>query len=223
MPETSARVLQKRLITPQLTKLILAPTPYLPYQAGQYLTLFLPNNAHGYHYSIANTPNREKTYELHIRHDADNQGNQYLIDHMQLDTPIRLQLPFGDCTLLALDRHLPILFIAGGTGFAPIKAMLEQLQHEGCTQTTTLIWRAKYPRDLYLAELVEDWQRSHSWFHFIPQHSRASIQSLVPLTTTWQIILAGPFDMVYNIRDELIAAGVPATRLHSDAFAFEKK
>ncbi len=228
MPATSAQVREISVVSPQLTKLILAPTCYIPYQAGQYLQILLPDNPHGYSYSIANAPNSAQTYELHIRHGAEHTGNQHLIDYLHTHTALSLELPFGKCTLQALDSQLPILFIAGGTGFAPIKAMLEQLHLKSSTQKHTLIWRANNPADLYAEPLVKTWQNTHPEFAYYPQFNREPIQSFLAthappmLLSDWQIVLAGPFDMVYSIRDELIAANVPRHQLHSDAFAFEK-
>jgi len=227
MQITLARVLEKRLLTHQLTKLILAPRPYIPYLAGQYLQLVRAESSNPYSYSIANAPTAAQTYELHIRHGIENTGNQQLIASINLGSELTLELPFGECTLEALDPQLPILFIAGGTGFAPIKAMLEQLQLNNSSQITTLIWRAKNQQELYLDSLVKDWLYKRPNFHYIPQLERDSIKNILashpthPQLSAWQIVLAGPFDMVYNIRDELINAGVAKTRLHSDAFAYE--
>jgi CDP-4-dehydro-6-deoxyglucose reductase len=210
-------MLEKRLLTPQLTQLILAPTIYIPYQAGQYLKLQLPNNPHPYSYSIANAPNAEQTYELHIRHGIEPA-------ELTCNTMLTLELPFGSCTLAALDPTLPMVLVAGGTGFAPIKALLEQLQQEHTTQPRLLIWRTKNQDELYLDDLVKTWQHNDPGLLYYPQFTREPIHALVekyaPLSS-WQFVLAGPFDMVYNLRDELVAAGIPRARLHSDAFAFE--
>ena len=226
---THARVVRTTGLTKHLLHVILAPEPYIDYEAGQYLQLI--SAPHALSYSIANAPNASRTYELHIRHGRETSGHERLLHEMTLQRLVTLRMPLGQCTLRALDPIKPILFIAGGTGFAPIKAMIEQLRMDGQTRPVMLYWNARSADDLYMDDLARGWEKKAPWFTYCSRRSETNKESIASLVIKhrvsdlrdWQIVLAGPFDMVYTLRDELVAQGVSPRQLYSDAFAFEAK
>jgi CDP-4-dehydro-6-deoxyglucose reductase len=232
MPEqiTHARVINTIAQTQQLLKVTLAPTPYIPYEAGQYLQVI--SDDHGpLYYSIANAPNPSRTYELHLRHGRDIPGNEHFILELAKSHPITLKLPYGQCTLRAFDPIRPILFIAGGTGFAPIHAMIEQLIAENQTRRIALYWSARSTDELYMDDKMRALEKEMPWFNYVSRVSKTNQASISDLVLNqhkndihaWQIVLAGPFDMVYSLRDDLVAQGISPHLMHSDAFAFETK
>ncbi|WP_028388978.1 NAD(P)H-flavin reductase [Legionella fairfieldensis] len=216
-------------LTDSILQIILSPERYIDYQPGQYLELLCGNNA--FSYSIANAPLGAHNYELHIRHSQDNPYNQQLLAEIKQNGAVTIRLPLGNCYLDKLHPDRPIVFIAGGTGFAPIKAMIEQLLAEGDKRHIELFWGARSQSDLYMNEKVVQWQTHVTHFHYFSLLSINNKETLATRMLThhqtdlkhWQFVIGGPFDMVYTIRDSLVAQGVCPSQLFSDAFSFEKK
>ena len=219
-----AQIEHIRPLTDNLLQLILTPEKYVDYQAGQYLQIIY--NEEAFSYSIANAPLGAHKYELHIRHSPDIAVKQPFLAAMKQTGHVTLHLPFGECDIRHLDPVKPILFIAGGTGFAPIKAMIEQLLANGEQRPFELYWGARSTRDLYMNEQVAIWQNHVLHFHYFSQCSDTNKTTLASSVLKrhandiqdWQMVISGPFDMVYNTRDELIAGGAIPAQLFSDAF-----
>ena len=214
-------------LTNSILQLILAPDTYIDYQAGQYLQIV--SDQEDFSYSIANAPLGSHKYELHIRHTGDNPYNQPLLAEIKQKGSVKIKLPFGTCDVSRIDPDKPIIFIAGGTGFAPIKAMIEHLLAEGGTRAFELFWGARTQSDLYMDDKVSHWEAHVPHFKYLSQLSDASNATLASMVIErhpqdlhhWQFVISGPFDMVYSVRDELLEKGVLATNLFSDAFSFE--
>ena len=219
-----ARVESITPLTDSILQLILKPDTYIDYEAGQYLQIIYNNEA--FSYSIANAPLGSHQYELHIRHTRDSLKNQPLLAEIKRTGVVTLRVPMGECSVNHLHPDKPILFIAGGTGFAPIKAMIEQLLVEGGGRPFELFWGARSKSDLYLDDKVLHWQAHVSHFKYFPQLSENNQMPLVDMVlkrhsqdiNDWQIVISGAFDMAYSIRDALIAQGVLPEHLFSDAF-----
>lgn len=220
-----ARVESITPLTDSILQLILKPDVYIDYQAGQYLQIIHENEA--FSYSIANAPLGSRQYELHIRHTRDNPYNQPLFAEIKRQGVVTINLPMGECNVSRLHPDKPILFIAGGTGFAPIKAMIEQLLADGESRRFELFWGARSQSDLYMDANVLNWQAHVSHFKYFSLLSESSQMSLAERVlkqhaldiNDWQIVISGPFDMAHSIRDILVAQGVLAENLFSDAFS----
>jgi NAD(P)H-flavin reductase len=85
---------------------------------------------------------------------------------MQVGDTVDFEGPLGDFTLR--ESALPIVFVAGATGFAPVKSIVEDAFQRGLTRPMSLYWGVRRRADLYMAELCERWQREHANFVFIP-------------------------------------------------------
>lgn len=216
-------------LTDSIMQLVLVPEEYVDYQAGQYLQILFGEEA--FSYSIANAPLGSHKYELHIRHSQENPYNQRLFAHIKEHGSVTISLPFGVCCIDRLDEYRPILFIAGGTGFAPVKAMIEHLLSNADSRAFELFWAARMQNDLYMDEKVTSWQAHISRFKYFSSLSEENTAPLVSLILArhlsdlqdWQIVISGHFEMVYSIRDTLIQYGVSSENLFSDAFSFEVK
>lgn len=228
--ETRAVVTNIAPLTDKIIALQLTPDSYIDYQPGQYLQLL--SAGQWLCYSIANAPLGAHYYDLHIRHDPQNSSNQALFTEIKQHGHVQIRLPFGACHLNKLAADKPILFIAGGTGFAPIKAMIEQLLATGDCRPFTLYWGARSRGDLYLDEKVLQWQAHVAHFRYVSLVSAHDAgETLASLVLKqhqqdlpdYQIVIGGPFDMVFSTRDALVAAGASESQLYSDAFGFEKK
>ncbi len=223
----NAQVEQIVPLTDSIIQLLLKPEHYIDYQAGQYLNLMCDGQE--FSYSIANAPLGAHNYQLHIRHSVDNPYNQLVLAHIKKHGCISLKAPLGTCSLNQLAAPRPILFIAGGTGFAPVHAMIEQLLADADTRPVELYWSARSISDLYLEPKVLNWQAHVSHFSYFPFLSDDNKDNLLTHLLArhaadllqWQFVLSGPFDMVYRIRDALVACGVHREDLFSDAFSFE--
>lgn len=224
---TQAQIESITPLTDSILQLMLTPNEYIDYQAGQYLQIISDNDASSY--SIANAPLGSHKYELHIRHNRDNPLNQRLLDEIKRRGAVSIRLPLGECDVSHLHPDKPILFIAGGTGFAPIKAMIEQLLAKGAPRAFELFWGARSQSDLYMDEKVSHWQthvRHFKYFSLLSNTSKVTLATKVlnrhkDDLGDWQIVISGPFDMVYDTRDQLRAHGALAENLFSDAFSFE--
>ena len=228
MDVTDAEVIECRPLADHILQVILKPVDYLPYAAGQYLKLITPDNA-ALSYSIANAPNASKTYELHIRHGIST-SNALLLDTLQHTKRIKLQCPFGGCTLVNLDATKPLFFIASGTGFAPIKAMLETLIPSQRAQPVILYWSARSTAEHYLNQRLQTWDDETPWFKYRPALTKPTSNIIETMMlddnmtpSQWQVILAGPFASIHALRDELVARDFNSNQLHSDAFGFDIK
>ncbi len=222
-----AEVDSVRPLTNSILQLILKPSAFVSYQAGQYLQIMLKGTP--FSYSIANAPLGSHTYELHIRHTPDNPYNEPLLENIRETGHVELSVPHGDCHMQVLEASKPTMFIAAGTGFAPIKAMIEQQLALGGTTPFELYWSARSSSDLYYERQVNDWYSHVPSFDFFQPLTgsgakllSASILARHPTDLShWQFVLAGPFDMVYKTRDHLLEKGAKRDQMYSDAFSFE--
>jgi NAD(P)H-flavin reductase len=89
-----------------------------------------------------------------------------VFEKMKEGDEVRFEGPIGDFSLRESQR--PIVFVAGATGFAPVKSMVEDAFKRGLKREIHLYWGVKQLRDLYLPELPQQWARDHANFHFIP-------------------------------------------------------
>lgn len=220
----TAHVQQLTPLTDTVLQLILKPEIFVDYQAGQYLQIIFEQQA--FSYSIANAPQASHHYELHIRYAHDNPYHQSLFAQIKREGSIKIRLPNGLCYINRLHCDKPILFIAGGTGFAPIKAMIEQLLANEDRRSFELFWGARSKSDLYLEALVLEWQTRVGHFNYVSYLPDDIKSSLVDKVISYhehdiqdfQMVLSGPFDMVLSMRDVLLAHHVLPDNLFSDAF-----
>lgn len=214
-------------LTTSILRVILQPQHYVQYLAGQYLQIL--TNHEALSYSIANAPLGAHQYEIHVRHVKTNPLHQQLLHDMQTEGELPLFLPLGTCHVgrLALDK--PILWIAQGTGFAHVKAMIEHGLAQDSTAPTALCWLARAPADWYLEPLVREWEARVPTFRYFPILSEMEDSILIPhlLESTGfvredlQVVLAGPFERMQTLRTILLQQGLGLQQLFSDAFEGE--
>ncbi len=120
------------------------------YHAGQYIE-FLLRDGDRRSYSMANAPHTQvgqPQMELHLRHMPGGKFTDQVFGTMKEKDILRIEGPYGSFYLRE-DSDKPIILLASGTGFAPIKAILEYMQFQGITRPTTLYWGGRRPADLY--------------------------------------------------------------------------
>lgn len=145
------------------------------FKAGQYLHARLEDGTVR-HYSMANPPQQNDGVELHIRHVAGGRFTAHLAGEMQVGHLLDVTLPFGDFTVRdATDK--PMILLASGTGFAPVKSIVEDAIKRKTTRPMTLYWGARKAADVYLADLPAKWAQKYPWFSFVPVLSEGAVPS----------------------------------------------
>lgn len=133
-------------------RLRLPPTANLNYLPGQYLDLMY--NGITRSYSIASAPSECNMLELHIRKVENGKFSHFVFNEFKPNLLLRMQGPIG--TFFVRDNEKPLIFLAGGTGFAPVKAMVESLIKQDDKRAIHIYWGARTRHDIY-SNLPEQW------------------------------------------------------------------
>jgi CDP-4-dehydro-6-deoxyglucose reductase len=149
-----------------IVKLKLPANERLQYLCGQYID-FLLKDGRRRSFSLATAPYDDSLLELHIRYVPGGFFTEQLFNQYKGREILRLEGPFGSFYLRE-DSDKPIIFVAGGTGFAPIKAMIEHALHFEHNRHMVLYWGVRSKRDIYLPDLPGKWQQESPLFTFIP-------------------------------------------------------
>ncbi len=138
----------------------------LQYLAGQYID-FLLKDGKRRSYSMANAPHDDALLQIHVRNLPGGLFTDQVFGIMKVRDILRFEGPHGTF-FLREDSDKPMVLLASGTGFAPIKAIVEHALHKGITRPMTLYWGGRRPRDLYMHALVCGWAAKHAHFKYVP-------------------------------------------------------
>ena len=200
------------------------------FHAGQYLQMKMEDGSTR-SYSMANPPQESDSITLHIRHVPDGYFSAR-VGQLKAGDLLKIELPFGNVALEEDDTR-PIVFVAGGTGFAPVKSILDDMMKRKILRPITLIWGAREPGGLYLLAAVDKWKKQWPDFRFIPALSDVpagvlpgafagrvdqALQSLCPVFTGHVVYCCGSPPMVSAVRTSALAAGISAADFHADVF-----
>ncbi len=210
----------------------------LRYRAGQYVEFILRDGARR-SYSMANPPHAigsPPMIELHVRHMPGGKFTDHVFGAMKVKDILRLEGPFGSF-FLREDSNKPIVLLASGTGFAPIKAIVEHMQHKGITRPATLYWGGRRPRDLYLNDwcvrlaagmpnlryvpVVSDALHEDGWSGRTGFVHRAVMEDLPDLSGHQVYACGAPIVVESAGRDFVARCGLPADEFHADSFTSE--
>lgn len=136
------------------------------FKAGQYLEIILKEGLRR-SFSMANPPQQNDSVELHIRAVPGGYFSEHVLPDLAPGARLKLELPFGNFGLKANSDKAAIL-VASGTGFAPMKSIIEDAIRQGWPRPLTLYWGARRRQDLYLLEFVQQWAARIQQFRFIP-------------------------------------------------------
>ena len=150
----------------------------LQFLAGQYID-FLLKDGKRRSFSMANPPHDDQLLELHIRHTLGGLFTDQLFSNYRGREILRLEGPLGSFYLRE-EGDKPLIFVAGGTGFAPIKAIIEHILYHHLPREMVLYWGVRTLADLYLPHLPSAWQQQHPNFTFIPVLSEARAEDAWP-------------------------------------------
>lgn len=229
----SARVYRNTLAAQDVSVLLLR----LPagqrarFKAGQYLQVALPDGSRR-SYSMANPPHESDSLQLHIRHVAGGQFTQ-IVTQLQAGDLLQVELPFGNVELRE-ESAAPMLCVVGGTGFAPVKSLLDDLVKKGIRRPVTLIWGGRNRAGLYLMAAVERWRKLLPGFDFIPAiedaadaqapggfHGRAddAVRAHCPSLADHEVYCCGAPAMVAAVKKACVQErGLDPHRFFSDVF-----
>jgi CDP-4-dehydro-6-deoxyglucose reductase len=207
----------------------LPATERLQFLAGQYVELLLKGGKRRA-FSLANAPHDDACLQLHIRLIEGGEFTGHVFGTMKEKEILRFQGPYGTF-FLREESTKPIIFVAGGTGFAPIKSMVEHALHTHITRPLTIYRGARNRAGLYLDALTAGWAAAHDHIRYVPVLSdevwngrsglvhRAVLEDHADLSG-FQAYVCGAPAMIDAARADFIAQGLPAEEFFADAFSF---
>jgi NAD(P)H-flavin reductase/ferredoxin len=136
-----------------------------PFRAGQYLQVVMDDGDRR-NFSMANATRDNDGAELHIRHVPDGKFSIKVLSKLSVGDGLQIEAPYGDFYLRTSTRR--VVLLASGTGFAPIKSMIETSIHAGHCRPMHLYWGGRRREDIYLADLPARWAQHLPWFSFTP-------------------------------------------------------
>jgi CDP-4-dehydro-6-deoxyglucose reductase len=133
---------------------------------GQYLDMLLKDGQRR-SFSMGNAPHDDEFVQLHVRHVPGGSFTDHVFNKMKERDILRFEAPFGTFYLRD-ESPKPIVFVASGTGFAPIKAIIDNAFKRGVTRPMVLYWGGRRPKDLYMSAIPEQWAAEHPNFTYVP-------------------------------------------------------
>ena len=203
----------------------------IEFYAGQYINVILDDGAKR-SFSFATAPQVQDRIELHIRLIPGGRFTPHVFESMKAGERLRFEGPLG-AFFLRESTDKPMIFVAGSTGFAPVKSMLEYAFSRGMQRPLFLYWGVRRPQDLYLASLPEQWAREHANFRFVPVVSEArpedgwqgrtglvheAILADFPSLAGYQVYACGSVGMVEAAHPAFRARGLDQDDCFSDVF-----
>jgi CDP-4-dehydro-6-deoxyglucose reductase len=214
-------------------KLSLPKNQRLQFLAGQYIDILLKDGRRR-SFSLANAPHNDEFLELQIRHVPGGLFTDHVFGKMKVKDLLRFRGPLGTF-FLREDSDRPIIMVAGGTGFAPIKSMLEHLFYHEKSRPVHLYWGVRARHDLYQEALLEEWKASHGNFKFTPVLSEPQEEDNWEGATGWvhdavlqdysdlsnhEVYASGPPIMVDSVKQSFLEKGLQEKYLYSDSFEY---
>ncbi|NJD24375.1 MAG: CDP-6-deoxy-delta-3,4-glucoseen reductase [Betaproteobacteria bacterium] len=206
----------------------------LQFLAGQYIDILMKDGRKR-SFSLANAPHDDALLQLHIRHVPGGTFTDQVFAAMKVKDILRFNGPHGGF-FLREDSDKPMILLAGGTGFAPIKALVEHALAEDCRREMVLYWGARARADLYMDDLPRAWAAAHANLRYVPVlsepaaddawngrtglvHQAAMID--FPDLSGHQVYACGAPGMIDAARQDFTSACLlPEEEFFADAFTF---
>ncbi len=231
-------LMEKKSPDVMLIKLQLPANDVMQFHAGQYVEFLLRDGARR-SYSMANAPHTlvagAPTVELHIRHTPGGKFTDHVFGAMKEKEILRIEGPFGSFYLRDSDK--PMVLLASGTGFAPIKALIEHMQFKNITRPATLYWGGRRPEDLYMHDWVMDKLAEMPHLKYVPVISnatpedawtgrtgfvhRAVIEDFADLGGYQVYACGAPIVVDSALADFTAQCSLPADEFYADSFTTE--
>ncbi len=214
-------------------KLKLPATERLQFLAGQYVDIILRDGRRR-GFSLANAPHDDEFLELHVRHVPGGRFTDHVFNEMKERTILRFEGPLG-AFFLREDNDRPVILMGGGTGFAPLKSIVEHALYVEDPRQFTIYWGVRSRCDLYLDALARSWARKHSKIGYVPVLSEPRAEDNWEGRTGfvheavcadhsdlagYDVYMSGPPAMINAAREAFTAQGLPEARLYYDSFEY---
>lgn len=229
------RVMQKRQLAHDVAelKLKLPASERMQFLAGQYIDVLLKDGRRR-SFSLANPPHHDEFLELHVRHVPGGLFTDYVFNTMKEKALLRIEGPLGGF-FLREESPRPIILMGGGTGFAPLKGIIEHGFEIGLDRPMHLYWGARAREDLYLDALPRRWAEEHPGFRYTPVLSEplpddawtgrigfvheAVVADYADLSGH-DVYMSGPPPMIEAAKKAFAEHGLPADQLFYDSFEY---
>ncbi|MGD8644425.1 MAG: CDP-6-deoxy-delta-3,4-glucoseen reductase [Chromatiales bacterium] len=229
------RVMEKRLLAEDVAelKLKLPASERLQFLAGQYIDVLLKDGRRR-SFSLANPPHHDEFLELHVRHVPGGYFTDHVFHDMKEKALLRIEGPLGSF-FLREDSDRPIILMGGGTGFAPLKGMLEHAFEIDLDRPMHLYWGARAKADLYLDALPRAWAEQRRGFQYTPVLSdpatedhwsgrvgfvHEAVASDYPDLSGYEVYMSGPPPMIDAAKRAFAERGLPEDQLFYDSFDY---
>jgi CDP-4-dehydro-6-deoxyglucose reductase, E3 len=215
-------------------KLRLPASEEFRFLAGQYIDILLKDGKRR-SYSLASAPHQQGILDLHIRHVPGGLFTEQVFTTMKARDILRFEGPHGGF-FLREDSDKPLILLASGTGFAPVKALVEHMLAQGMQRPVDLYWGARRRADLYMNDLPAAWAAAHPHIRYTPVLSEATVEDAWdgrtgfvhlaviadhPDLAGFQVYACGAPPMIDAARRDFTAqCGLPAEEFFADAFTF---
>lgn len=209
----------------------LKPEVAVDFLPGQYVLVVMAEDDKR-PFSIANNMTDEGIIELHIGATPDNTYAMQVLKRMQDQGEIELQLPAGKAHLRA-ESPRPVILMAGGTGFAYTRSILQHMLADGARQPIFLYWGVRFEEHLYADKEIKAWAEQHEQLSYIPVVQNGSehwqgrtglvheaIMEDFPSLADYDVYIAGRFEMAGVAREAFKEQGLVPEQLVGDAFEF---
>lgn len=219
--------------------------PKVVFKAGQYIAIEVTEMRDGRPrqnnrpYSIVSPPEEDRVIKLCVNLVQDGPGSSRL-HGLEVGDELNFLYPFGYFTLntgtqarscSGTETASPLLFVATGTGIAPIRSMIEHLLNQRIERQMTLFWGLRSERDLYYQEDFWEWSRKYPFFEMITslsqpssgwQGSKGRVTELLSKqkieAENLEVYLCGNMSMIREVRAMLLERGVPKQAIHFEKF-----
>ncbi len=230
--ELPARVERMERLAPDVMGLWLRLPAVEPFawQSGQYVDVMLPGERRR-SFSLANPPRESAFLELHVRRAPGGAFSEQVFGSMKAGSLLRIEGPLGQFIYRPGER--PALLIGGGTGYAPLKAMIREMLGSESRRDLVLFWGARTAVDLYDDAWLRGLAARHARFHYVPvlseQAAGGSSESgpvheavlrRIPGLAGFEIYAAGPPAMIDAVRTSLPRQGADPGRIYFDSFDY---
>jgi len=231
-----ARVVEKSFLADNVVRLMLRlpRSQRLQFLAGQYVDVLLEGGKRRA-FSIASCPSLENEIELHIRHVEGGDFTGFVFNDLKVRDIMRFEGPLGNFFVRNDEPERPLIMMGGGTGFAPLKSMIENLLEMGDRREIHLYWGARSVDELYLDELPTRWARDCPHIHYVralsdqapppgfdafagPVHE--AVLARHADLAGFDVYMSGPPAMIETAKSAFRAQGVRDDRLFYDSFEF---
>ena len=229
------RVVEHRRIGWDLARIMVQASEAIPFRAGQYVSVETPQRPRLWRYlSPANAPRPDGSLEFHVRAVGNGWVSRAIVAHSRVGDTWRIGPPMGRMSIDA-ESGTPLLMVAGGTGMAPIKAVLEDLTRRAKAPRTQLFLGGRTWDDLYDVDTLRKLSYDHDWLDVVPVierddsddrggAERGTLADVVTRYGAWSghdVLVCGSPAMIRATVSRMLVAGTPLDRIRYDPFTLD--